>query len=128
MRSVRYAAQVPLVVSLGGLAKSSPAVCLASPLSPPTRPLRFGHDDALCICRYEMLTRGSVTTYSTCDETEGGDASGGNATQGDGNPAGFATQGDGANYSSGGDADGDSERSTAKPSGRAPAGCAAGTT
>lgn len=72
-----------------------------------------------------MLTRGSVTTYSTCDETEGGDASGGNATQGDDTPAGFATQGDGANYSSGGDADGDSERSTAKPSGRAPAGCAA---
>lgn len=70
--------------------------------------------------RYEMLTRGSVTY--TCDENEAGDASGGNATQGDDNPASFATQGDGANWSSGGD--GDSERSTVKPSGRAPAGCA----
>lgn len=70
--------------------------------------------------RYEMLTRGSVTY--TCDEAEAGDANGGSATEGDDNHTGFATQGDSTEWSSGGD--GGSERSTAKPSGRAPAGCA----
>ena len=66
MRTVRYAAQVSLVVSLGGLVQFLP-ICL--PCEPSVTALCAIITAMHCVCRYEMLTQGSVTAY-TCNDTK----------------------------------------------------------
>ena len=61
---MRYAAQVSLVVSLGGLVQFLP-ICL--PCEPSVTALCAIVTAMHCVCRYEMLTQGSVTAY-TCND------------------------------------------------------------
>ena len=63
---MRYAAQVSLVVSLGGLVQFLP-ICL--PCEPSVTALCAIVTAMHCVCRYEMLTQGSVTAY-TCNDTK----------------------------------------------------------
>ena len=62
---MRYAAQVSLVVSLGGLVQFLP-ICL--PCEPSVTALCAIVTAMHCVCRYEMLTQGSVTY--TCNDTK----------------------------------------------------------
>ena len=63
---MRYAAQVSLVVSLGGFVQFLP-ICL--PCEPSVTALCAIVTAMHCVCRYEMLTQGSVTAY-TCNDTK----------------------------------------------------------